>query len=266
MVVIPRALAEAIVLREGAAGCSWLHELPTIIDEACNRWGCIPDGDAWHGQVALVIPVRHARSSAALKVSFPHAGNRGEADALRCFDGHGAIRLIDADDSGFVLLLERADPLTLSDRLSKGVGTAVEEALEIAGDLARQLAVPASPAIASLASTTAEWDQQLDDQVTATSGLLPGAAIAQARRTIHYLADDATSTMLHGDLHFGNILRSRREPWLAIDPKGWSGTSAWDAFTVIAGRREELRQHGDLSRGISARIRRFSAAAGINPT
>jgi len=87
----------------------------------------------------------------------------------------------------------------------------------------------------------------------------------RAMRTMHYVAGDATSTMLHGDLHFGNILRSRREPWLAIDPKGWSGPLAWDTFTVIAGRREDLQQHDDISRDISDRIQRFSAAAGINP-
>lgn len=72
--------------------------------------------------------------------------------------------------------------------------------------------------------------------------------------------------MLHGDLHFGNILRSHgREPWLTIDPKGRSGPLAWDAFTVIAGRLEELQQHGDISHGVSDRVRRFSAAAGIDP-
>lgn len=265
VMVIPQALAEATILREGAAGRAWLHDLPSIVAEACNRWGCVPDGDAWHGQVALVMPVRHAGGSAVLKISFPHAGNRGEADALRCFDGRGAIRLIDADDSGFVLLVERADPLTLAKQLSKGAGLAVEEALEVAGGLARQLAVPASPAITSLASTMEEWEKQLGTQIADAPGLLSEAAIAQARRTMHYLADDATSTMLHGDLHFGNILRSRREPWLAIDPKGWRGPSAWDTFTVIAGRREELRQQGDISRGVSDRVQRFSTAAGIGP-
>lgn len=70
--------------------------------------------------------------------------------------------------------------------------------------------------------------------------------------------------MLHGDLHFGNILRSHREPWLTIDPKGWSGTPAWDAFTVIAGRRVELQQDGDIYRGTVDRIQRFSAAVKID--
>ncbi len=154
VVSIPEALVEATVLREGDAGRDWLHELPLIVADACERWECAPDGDPWHGQVALVVPVRHAWGPAALKVSFPHPGNHGEADALRCFDGHGAVRLIDADDSRFVLLMERADPMTLADQLSKSADLAVEEAIEIAGDLARQLAVPASSATVLLAETT----------------------------------------------------------------------------------------------------------------
>lgn len=264
MVVIPQSFAEATVLREGAAGRAWLHDLPTIAAEACHRWGCTPDGDPWHGQVALVVPVQHASGPAALKISFPHPGNRGEAEALRCFDGRGALRLVEVDESDLVLLLEGAEPLTLADQLAKGTSETVDEALEIAGDLARRLAVPASPAITPLSGTTDEWEQQLDAQIAAAPGLVADAAVDQARRTIRALADDATSTMLHGDLHFGNILWSHREPWLAIDPKGWSGTLAWDAFTVIAGRREELQQYGDISRGISSRIRLFSAAAGID--
>lgn len=137
MVVIPEAFAEATVLREGAAGRAWLHKLPLIAAKACHRWGCIADGDAWHGQ-----GVGHPGTARTWRCCpqdlFSHAENRGEPDALRCFDGRGVVRLIDADDSSFVQLIERADPLTLADQLSKGSSSAVEEALEIAGDLARQ--------------------------------------------------------------------------------------------------------------------------------
>lgn len=265
MVLIPDALAAATVLREGDAGRGWLEELPFTFAAACERWGCIPEGESWHGQVALVVPVGHRSGPGVLKVSFPHPGNIGEAEALRCFGGHGAVRLIDADDTGFVLLMERADPTTLADRLATGAELAVEEAIEIAGDLALQLAVPALPSTVALASTAQGWDGQLKEQVAAFPDLLPKAVTDRARRTIRLLATDTTSTMLHGDLHFGNILRSSRQPWLTIDPKGWSGTRAWDAFTVIAGRREQLQQGGDIYRGAVNRVQRFSTAAKVDP-
>jgi len=265
VVLIPDALAASTVLREGDAGRGWLEELPFIVAAACERWGCTPDGDPWHGQVALVVPVGHSSGPGVLKVSFPHPGNIGEADALRCFGGHGAVRLVDADDTGFVLLMERADPTTLADRLARCAELAVEEAIEIAGDLSLQLAVPASPSIEVLAGTAEGWEGQLDDQVTACPDLLPKAVTDRARQTIRLLTTDTTATMLHGDLHFGNILQSSREPWLTIDPKGWSGTRAWDAFTVIAGQREQLQQDGDIYGGAVNRVQRFSTAAQINP-
>lgn len=261
--LIPHAFAEATATREGAAGREWLDELPTILDEACRRWRRRPSGDVWHGEVALVLAVEHPSGPAVLKASFPHEGNRGEATALEVFDGRGAVRLIDADESRLVLLLERAEPLSLDDAVASSA-TSVDAALHIAGDLAQQLARTAPPGTTTLASTMGPWEEQLDGQLRAVPGLVSPAAVARARETMHHLALDRTSTMLHGDLHFGNILRARRQPWLAIDPKGWSGTLAWDAFTVVCGRRDELQQVGDLRRSIRRRVHRFSTAAGAD--
>lgn len=175
------------------------------------------------------------------------------------------MRLVDADDTGFVLLMERADPTTLADRLARCTELAVEEAIEIAGNLSLQLAVPAAPSTEALAGTAEGWEGQLDDQVTAFPDLLPKAVTDRARQAIRLLTTDTTATALHGDLHFGNILQSSREPWLTIDPKGWNGTRAWDAYTVIAGQREQLQRDGDIYGGAVSRAKRFSTAAQINP-
>jgi streptomycin 6-kinase len=89
---------------------------------------------------------------------------------------------------------------------------------------------------------------------------LPARALDQARETIQHLAADETPTVLHGDLHYRNILGSHREPWLTIDPKGWFGTAAFDAFTVVAGGREQL-SIGDGSHAAITRRPRASATA-----
>src|SRR3712207_7697305 len=36
-----------------------------------------------------------------------------------------------------------------------------------------------------------------------------------------------------GDFHHDNVLAARREPWLAIDPKGVVGEPAYDAGTLV---------------------------------
>ena len=45
-----------------------------------------------------------------LKISIPHPEARHEADALRLYDGDGAVRLLRASEDGFTLLLERCHP------------------------------------------------------------------------------------------------------------------------------------------------------------
>jgi streptomycin 6-kinase len=262
MVEVPVGFAEATTLREGDAGRAWLEGLPAIVDDACRRWRCTVDGEPTHGQVALVVPVRHPRGPAVLKVSFPHQGNLGEAAALRTFAGNGAVELLEVDDTGLVFVLERAQPLTLAEYAARGP---IEQAIEVAGELASRLAVDPQPGITRLAETTQAWTEQLHSQVTVQPDALPAWVVDQARATIEHLAADETATMLHGDLLFGNILRSSREPWLTIDPKGWSGTAAFDTFTVIAGRREELDTGRGLYMGIVGRIHRFAAVARVDP-
>lgn len=69
VVLIPDALAASTVLREGDAGRGWLERLPFIVAAACERWGCTPDVDFWHGQVALIVPVGHSSGPGVLKVA-----------------------------------------------------------------------------------------------------------------------------------------------------------------------------------------------------
>lgn len=258
MFAIPEGLITATSHREGAAGDAWLARLPALVEHFLERWACDLDGEPWHGEVALVIPVRRADGPAALKISFPHPGNRSEAPALRRFDGRGAIQLFDSDDGEFALLLERAGQRTLESL------DPVEEAIEVAGELARRLAVPADSTAPALSDTTALWEEQLDRQLAAVTGLVGPSAVDRARQTIRDLGGDTTTTMFHGDLHFGNILSAERERWLAIDPKGWRGTAAYDAFTVVAGRRDDLKGAPDLERALRDRLRRFASAAQVS--
>jgi len=255
---IPDGLVRATLNREGSAGADWLAELPAIVMQLLDAWDCEVDGEAQHGEVALVVPVRQRETAAALKVSFPHPGNESEPDALRRFGGHGAIQLLENSDETFGLLLERAGPDNLA-----GVES-IDEAIEIAGDLARQLAVLASSSTPALADTADGWEEQLDRQIAAVPDALPPAAVQRARSTIRALSTEPTATMLHGDLHFRNVLAAERQPWLAIDPKGWRGTAAYDAFTVAAGNSAAIQESGDIHRALQDHTRRSANAASVD--
>jgi len=47
-------------------------------------------------------------------------------------------------------------------------------------------------------------------------------------------------TVLHGDLHHGNILYSSDRDWLAIDPKGLIGERAFDYVNILCNPTEEI--------------------------
>ena len=62
---------------------------------------------------------------------------------------------------------------------------------------------------------------------------------------------------MHGDLHHDNILKNGKS-WVAIDPKGLIGESAYDAATFIYNPITELISVGDAVDVIKNRISIFA--------
>jgi streptomycin 6-kinase len=253
--VIPTAFAEQTIAREGAPGRTWIERLPGLTEHHLGRWRCTPTGAVLHGQVALIVPALRDGARVVLKLSFPHPGNRFEPSALAAWAGLGAVRLLERDDADFAMLLEQVSDETLS--------SATEDPWVVAGLLAQRLAVPAPPEIPRLSSTLAGWSRQLLAQSKHLGNPLPARVIDAALETIEFFGTDRTDTMLHGDLHFANILRADREPWVVIDPKGLAGSAAFDAATIVRDRIDEISD--DLSAGLLRRIAIYSEAAEVDP-
>ncbi|MFC7621192.1 aminoglycoside phosphotransferase family protein [Microlunatus sp. GCM10028923] len=251
MIKVPERLAES-VLRDVDGAAEWIDGFPELARGYLERWSCEPDGEVRAGGVAVVIPVRSPYGPAVIKISPPHPGNADEHRALRLWNGSGAVRLHDCDASGFALLLERVTDRTLD--------VDVDEAVAIGGELSARLAVPAPAGIKRLADTTEEWEQQLHDDHRSAGVELPARVFDAAVETVRDLGRDRTATMLHGDLHEGNILHAERG-WVVIDPKGMSGTAAYDALTVCVYRLPASELVAELRR----RIMIFSEAAGVDP-
>jgi len=133
---------------DAAGGSRWLEALPDLVDSWCRRWSLIREpGPALHGTNALVVLVRRGGQRCALKLAWRGGDPGGEIAALRAWDGRGAVRLLAADDSGTVLLLERLDPhRSLAD-------VDLATAAGIAGQLIRRLAVPAPPGLPGTTGT-----------------------------------------------------------------------------------------------------------------
>jgi streptomycin 6-kinase len=221
---------------------SWLATLPATVTDARRRW-CLELREPFQpgGRTAWVAPARGADGAQlVLKVAWRHAEAAREADALRAWDGDGAVRLhgVEESDDTTVLLLERCSPGTALARRPEP-----EQDTVIAG-LLRRLWVPppTGHGFATLQHMCDAWADEFDhDRAAGRAGLDPGMAregIALLR-TLPATADRAV--LLCTDLHAGNVLAAAREPWLVIDPKPHLGDPAYDPLQHLLNCEERLR-------------------------
>jgi len=159
-----------------------------------------------------------------LKVGVPHRERVHEAEALRFWDGRGAVRLLAAAGHN-VLLLERCVPGTPLDPDDLGTAAAVLRALHR----------PAPAGFRGLAAEAGRWRHTIPVKdyepalVDRALGLIDELAPTQGEPVV-----------LHQDLHAGNILRSARG-WLAIDPKPLAGEREFDVVALARNARDPAR-------------------------
>ncbi|MEU3983329.1 aminoglycoside phosphotransferase family protein [Streptomyces sp. NPDC026672] len=259
MIAMPEEFARSTVDREGEAGAAWLAELPGIVEVLLGRWRCVPDGEVMHGGVGVVVPVqRPAGEGAVLKVSFPHPGNVHEPDAFVAWGGCGAVLLHERDDERFAMLLERVRPSTLAE-VEDG-----DEVVTVAGRLNRRLAVPAPPGLPRLREQADAWEERLCEDAEELTHTLPRRVLDTAVATVRELGRAQPDTLVHGDLHARNILRADREPWLAVDPKGYVGDPAYDGGTLLKSRAPALLAADDLRKAVQRVLDVFAEAAELD--
>src|SRR4029078_7280164 len=97
---------------EGAfpQGEEWLRSLPQLLREFENRWKLAigPPFELSFNYVAPAVDV--SGNSVVLKAGVPRRELISEINALRLYDGDGAVRLLDFDTEKGVMLLERLIP------------------------------------------------------------------------------------------------------------------------------------------------------------
>ena len=250
----------AFARARGEAGERWLERLPGLVATLSERWAVElepPFGDP-PGAAGWLAPGRLADGTpVVLKLAWPHAEARTEAAGLRCFDGDGAVRLLDADEAEFALLLERVEPG--HDLWSVDVDTGAEVTAALLRRLWRP--PPAGTAIGTLAAEVDTWIDRLRDG----HPRYPAAAVRAAIDRGRSLADTQPDpVVLHGDLHPFNILRSSDRGWLAIDPKPLIGDPAYDLAQYLGNRVEGALPAHDPQRELLRQIDRFADLLGLD--
>jgi streptomycin 6-kinase len=258
MIEIPESFFRGTVDREGERGACWLDTLPALVADLLEQWECVLDGPVTHGGVGLIMPVRQCgenQRAAVLKVSFPHPGNVAEPDAFEAWEGRGAVRLYARADEHFAMLLERAHDSPLAEVTDN------DKVARIAGQLHRRLTIPAPPGLPRLSDRAEEWEESLLRDAGELPRGLPRRSVDAAVATVRELGREQPEIVVHGDFHARNILRADREPWLAVDPKGYVGDPAYDGGTLLGARARELMREDDFAKAALRMLDAFAEAA-----
>ena len=235
----------------------WVDRLPGIAGALLEEWQLGVDGWAMHGYCSLVVPVRTpTHTPAVLKITYD-GDDESEFEhlALQRWGGVGAVRLLRADPHRRAMLLERLHSEDLRDLWD------VEACAVVAG-LYRQIHVPALPQLRTLTSYVERWGRDLSG--LPRSAPLPRRLVEQAVSLGRaFVADEASAgTMIHGDLHYFNVLAADRAPWLVIDPKPMSGDAHYELAPMLWNRFAELE--GDVRNGVRRRFHALVDAAGLD--
>jgi streptomycin 6-kinase len=252
-------LARKFVDLYGERGAAWAEAFPALLSRLRQRWGlALGETFAYVGYAFVARVELPGGAPAVLKIAPPDPEFANEIAALRVYGGRGAVRLLDADPAAAALLLERLEPGTPLAELDDDV-----RATEIAAGVMRELWRPLPPDHAFPAME--RWGQAFA-RVRAGhgggSGPFPRDLFEKGERLYFVLcATAAEPVLLHGDLHHWNILAARREPWLAIDPKGVAGEPAYETGALL---RNRLTVEPDLRALTSRRAGQLADALGLD--
>jgi streptomycin 6-kinase len=181
-----------------------------------------------------------------LKLGLPHLEAEHEIAGLRFWDGDPTVQLLEADEALNAMLLERCEPGTHLRSLPEP-----EQDVVIARLLRRLWRAPAeghpfrplSEMLQDWSARAVEDEERLPDPGLVREGL---RLFEELPRSV------PAEVLLATDLHAGNVLRARRQPWLVIDPKPFVGDPAYDATQHLLNCRDRLRSNGANT------IRRFA--------
>src|SRR5262245_13617809 len=223
MVNIPRRL---VVTCEGTPQrAAWLAGLPTLIHDLERRWAVTLQApfDGEDVSCAWVAPVTRADgTTAVLKVGMPHMESAHEINGLRFWNGDPTVQLLEADEEFGAMLLERCEPGS-----SLRAKPESEQDIVITQLLRRLWRVPPPHEFRPLAAMMAYWSAETLSQERHWTD---AALVRDGLRVLSDLSQVAPhDVLLATDLHAGNVLRARRQPWLVIDPKPFVGDPAYDA-------------------------------------
>ncbi|MGH2451774.1 MAG: aminoglycoside phosphotransferase family protein [Candidatus Limnocylindria bacterium] len=234
------------------------------IVSAAGRWGVTlgePYTDVHRGNLVYRCTLPDG-SPAVIKTEPPRASDDefpSGIDAMAHYAGHGMVRMLDADRPERVVLMERVLPgETLWDA---PIGRALEALASVMTKLRRP--PPAERSFPNVRSYHRAWPQHV--RLYGGPGPIDADLLEIGERLFLELCDSSgPPVVLHGDLHYSNVLSSARGGWLAIDPKGVSGEPCYEVGALFRNRIDELYAAGDPAQAMRRRVDTLGELTGFD--
>jgi streptomycin 6-kinase len=248
---INKTLCQNIIAIYGIAGDQWLKNLPEFLLQCENELGIkiYPSFDnLTYNYVAPAI--MSDGTEAVFKCGMPNPELTTEIAALTHFNGNGVARLFSSDATEGWLLIEKLTPGTMLVNIDND-----DAATEIAANIMQKMWKPTDskefPDIKKLISGFS----RLYERFNGGTGPFPKAIVKRAHHIAQELLESMHDTvLLHGDLHHYNILSSKRDSWLAIDPKGIIGEREFEVGALMKNPEPLLSTTDNLKSLFSRRI------------
>jgi streptomycin 6-kinase len=213
--------------------------------ERLVAWGAVPTGETWSTGSSDLAAGALDGLPVVVKVARIEEERRGNR-LMTWWSGQGGLPVVAHDDDA--LLMQRA---TGARSLLAMPAAEAEEVL--AGAVLALHAMPAPPAAVGPVPLRT-WFADLIDRPQTDPLLDRAASIAR-----DLLSDGGPSTVLHGDVHHGNVL-DLGDRWVAIDPKGLVGHPAFDVANVFCNPAEDV-----ATARVEQRLARFADRLALPP-
>jgi streptomycin 6-kinase len=233
------------------------------LKRAAERWGITlgaPYADVYPGNVVYRCTLGDG-TPAVIKTEPDRPDDEflSGIDAMVLYGGRGMARVFDVDRNERVLVMELVAPgETLWD-------APIERALAAAASVMAKLRTAApDDSFPDVRAYHRAWPNHV--RLYGGPGPIDADLFDMGERIFLELCDSsAEPVVLHGDLHFGNVLSSDREGWLAIDPKGLSGEPCYEVGDLFRNRVDELFEASDPVRAMRSRVEAVADLTGFDP-
>ena len=222
------------------------------LDFAKKNWQLLDDGEVFKTHSSLLQPVIYKGIKAVLKIPVSAEECRGSA-LMVCWNGNGSVQVLQYDENA--LLMERAvGTRSLKQMVIEGYE---DEANRIICSVAAKLHAVKCRRIAELIPLPV-WFNALKPAADKYGGIL-----IRCKEAANQLLNTPVETVvLHGDIHYENILDSGSSGWVAIDPKGLIGESGFDFANIFCNPNMEIATSPER---LSRQVKLIADEAALDP-